>query len=52
MTKLSQKDVLRADQFSKDEIALIMDVARGYEQAMENGKKNSPFNIELVKSAL
>ena len=34
MTKLSQKDVLRADQFSKEEISLIMDVARGYEEAL------------------
>jgi len=38
MTKLSQKDVLRADQFSKKEIGLIMETARGYEKALDEGK--------------
>jgi len=38
MTKLSQKDVLRSDQFSKDEIDLIMETARGYERALEAGE--------------
>jgi len=37
MVKLSQKDVLRSDQFSKEEIKLIMDTARGYERALEEG---------------
>ena len=37
MTKLSQKDVLRSDQFSKAEIQLIMDTAERYEQALEAG---------------
>jgi len=37
MARLSQKDVLRSDQFSKDEIDLIMDTARGYERALEAG---------------
>ena len=38
MAKLSQKDVLRSDQFSKDEIDLIMETARGYERALEAGE--------------
>ena len=37
MAKLSQKDVLRSDQFSKEEIRLIMDTAGGYERALEAG---------------
>jgi len=37
MEKLSQKDVLRSDQFSKAEIQLIMDTAGRYEQALEAG---------------
>lgn len=38
MTKLSKKDVLRADQFKPEEIDLIMETARGYEQALSEGK--------------
>lgn len=38
MAELSRKDVLRSDQFSKDEIDLIMETARGYERALEAGE--------------
>lgn len=38
MTKLSRKDVLRSDQFSKDEIDLIMETARAYEKALDAGE--------------
>ena len=38
MTKLSKKDVLRADQFKPEEIDLIMETARGYEQALSEGR--------------
>lgn len=38
MPKLASKDVLRADQFSKDEIALIMKLAKEYEEALLEGK--------------
>jgi len=38
MTKLSSKDVLRSDQFSKAEIDLIMETARTYEAAVDAGE--------------
>ncbi len=38
MVRLSQKDVLRADQFSREEIALIAKTARRYEEAVARGK--------------
>lgn len=38
MAKLSRKDVLRSDQFSKDEIDLIMETARRYERSLEAGE--------------
>ena len=38
MNKLAHKDVLRADQFSKSEIALIVEIAREYEQALAAGR--------------
>jgi len=38
MAKLAHKDVLRADQFSGDEIDLIMETARGYAAALERGE--------------
>jgi aspartate carbamoyltransferase len=38
MNKLTHKDVLRADQFSKSEIALIVEIAREYEQALAAGR--------------
>ena len=37
MARLSTKDVLRADQFTTDEIDLIMETARGYEEALDCG---------------
>jgi len=38
MEKLTQKDVLRADQFTKEDIDLIMETARGFEKALEEEK--------------
>jgi aspartate carbamoyltransferase catalytic subunit len=38
MAKLANVDVLRADQFSVDEIDLIMETARGYAGALERGE--------------
>ena len=38
MSKLAQKDVLRADQFSREEIHLIMETARGFEHELDGGK--------------
>jgi len=38
MGKLSSKDVLRSDQFSKDEITLILETARRYEAAVDAGE--------------
>jgi aspartate carbamoyltransferase catalytic subunit len=38
MAGLASKDVLRADQFSVDEIDLIMETARGYAAALERGE--------------
>ncbi|MFC2105595.1 aspartate carbamoyltransferase [Candidatus Bipolaricaulota bacterium] len=37
MRQLASKDVLRADQFSKDEITLIMSLAEKYEAALREG---------------
>ena len=38
MPQLASKDVLRADQFSKDEIAIIMNLAHEYEGALTDGR--------------
>ena len=38
VTKLSQKDVLRSDQFSKEEIDLILRTAKGYKQSLKEGR--------------
>ena len=38
MQRLSNKDVLRADQFSKDEIGRILEAARRYEAALDAGE--------------
>ena len=38
ITRLSRKDVLRADQFTTEEIDLIMKTARGYEQTLVEGR--------------
>ena len=38
MQRLSSKDVLRADQFSKDEIDWILEAARRYEAALDAGE--------------
>ena len=38
MPQLASKDVLRADQFSKDEITVIMNLAHKYEGALTDGR--------------
>ena len=38
MLKLAQKDILRADQFSREEINLIMKTARGFEHELDGEK--------------
>ncbi|RLE36299.1 aspartate carbamoyltransferase [Candidatus Acetothermia bacterium] len=38
MAILRNKDILRADQFSKEEVGLIMDTARAFEQDLQAGK--------------
>lgn len=38
MSKWTAKDVLRADQFSKEEIATILDLASEYEQTLDEGR--------------
>jgi len=38
MPQLASKDVLRADQFSKDEIAIIMNLAHEYADALRDGR--------------
>ena len=39
MKKLSSKDVLRADQFTKEEVKLIMQTAEAFEQDLKEGKE-------------
>ena len=39
MPQLTSKDVLRADQFTKEEISTIMTLAGEYEQALQEGRK-------------
>ncbi len=39
MKRLSTKDVLRADQFSKEEVELIMQTAKHFEQGLSAGKE-------------
>ena len=51
MAKLPTKDVLRSDQFSKDDIDLIMNTARRYEQALDAGEILDPMK-GLVLSTL
>ncbi|HCP32604.1 TPA: aspartate carbamoyltransferase [Candidatus Acetothermia bacterium] len=38
MATLRNQDILRADQFSKEEVVLIMDTARAFEQDLQAGK--------------
>lgn len=39
MTKLARKDILRADQFTRDEVSLIMDTASQFEEALKRGER-------------
>jgi aspartate carbamoyltransferase catalytic subunit len=48
MTKLSKKDVLRADQFTASDIDLILDRAATYEAALAAGKELSELRGKLL----
>ncbi len=50
MPKLASKDVLRADQFSKDEISLIMKLASEYETALLQGKKLNVMEGKILST--
>ncbi|MFC2079640.1 aspartate carbamoyltransferase [Candidatus Bipolaricaulota bacterium] len=50
MPQLASKDVLRADQFSKDEIATIMSLAREYEQALADGRSLSVMEGQVLST--
>jgi aspartate carbamoyltransferase catalytic subunit len=50
MRKLANKDVLRADQFSKDEIALIMKLAGEYEAALLRGEKLNVMEGKILST--
>jgi len=39
MERLRNKDVLRADQFTRDEIELVMETAEGYEGSLNRGER-------------
>lgn len=48
MTTLHNQDILRADQFSKEEVGLIMDTARAFEQDLQAGKVLSTMNGQVL----
>jgi aspartate carbamoyltransferase catalytic subunit len=48
MARLASKDVLRADQFSVDEIDLILRTARQYEDALDAGKQLDDLRGKLL----
>jgi len=50
MPQLASKDVLRADQFSKDEIAVIMNLAHEYEAALDDGHTLSVMEGQVLST--
>lgn len=50
MATLHNQDILRADQFSKEEVGLIMDTARVFEQDLEEGKVLDTMNGQILAS--
>ena len=50
MPQLASKDVLRADQFSKDEIADIVNLAREYEQALTDGRTLNVMEGQILST--
>ncbi|MBU1048916.1 aspartate carbamoyltransferase [Candidatus Bipolaricaulota bacterium] len=50
MAGLAHKDVLRADQFSKDEVALIMKLAGEYEAALLQGKRLNVMEGKILST--
>ena len=50
MAQLRQKDVLRSDQFSKEEIDLIIETARRYERAIERGERLEEMRGKILST--
>jgi len=50
MPQLASKDVLRADQFSKDEIAVIMNLAHEYEGALTDGRTLNVMEGQILST--
>lgn len=48
MKSLRNKDVLRADQFTKDEIELIMETAKRYEEALSRGERLTDLSGKVL----
>jgi len=48
MESLRNKDVLRADQFTKDEIELIMETAKRYEEALSRGERLTDLSGKVL----
>ncbi len=50
MATLQNQDILRADQFNKEEVRLIMDTTRAFEQNLEEGKILDIMNGQILAS--
>jgi len=50
MATLHNQDILRADQFNKEEVELIMDTARAFEQDLQEGKVLDTMNGQILAS--
>jgi len=50
MPRLRQKDVLRSDQFSREEIDLIMETAQRYERAVEGGERLEEMRGKILST--
>lgn len=50
MATLHNQDILRADQFNKEEVGLIMDTARAFEQDLQAGKILDTMNGQILAS--
>lgn len=48
MATLYNQDILRADQFNKEEVGLIMDTARAFEQDLQAGKVLDTMNGQVL----
>jgi len=50
MSRLRRKDVLRSDQFSRQEIDLIMETAQRYERAVEDGERLEEMRGKILST--